>query len=332
MRACALVALGLAACSSSTTSVLVQASLDVPDQVAAPLTVSLFDPRGALIDHTATRAVTLPVRVVLTGVPSRAEDVRVVLTRSTTPPWLGGARVTVIPDGEAQVAVVLSQHTADADADGIPDSVDNCPNVANPDQASASGGAGDACASDAGLGDLPGDGPDGGPLGGPYTFVPTVPQHQSLYYGGHDPPPATVTFTYVADAIACSHDGGAHYAACDGAHAIVFTPADYNQNHTLAVKLSKAGLADFVWTFQPSALEPGLHFYDCDQVVTADESADAFAARLAPNRVVCVSGGVTVRDATMHNDDAGQHINTTGIFLTDTNSTGVKVIGTEANR
>ena len=36
--------------------------------------------------------------------------------------------------------------TADADADGVPDSSDNCPNVANPNQANADGdGLGDAC-------------------------------------------------------------------------------------------------------------------------------------------------------------------------------------------
>jgi hypothetical protein len=336
VRIGAVLALGLAACSS-TTSLLVEASLDVDDPTASPFTVSVFSPQRALVDRMTMPAARFPGRLYIELPGAPAEEIRVVLARPLAPPWLGGSEATIAPGEQTPLQVVLSRSTADRDGDGVPDAIDNCPSVLNPDQASASGGAGDACAnSDGGLdGALdagPVDAAPDGPLGGVYAFVPSFPPHQSLHYGGHDPAPATMTFSYNGDSAVCSHDNGASYAACDSANAIVFTPTDFNQQHTLAVKLSKAGVSDFVYRFVPSQALAGLHFWDCDVVVKANETASEFSARLAMNKTICVAASVEIDDAVMHNDDAGMHIYTTGIFLGDTNSTGLKVLGTESNR
>jgi hypothetical protein len=86
--------------------------------------------------------------------------------------------------------LAISQSTGDADGDGIPDAIDNCPSVANPDQADADGdgigdacdncpltpnpaqldrdgdGIGDACFVSHVLGATPGEPPKGQPFGG----------------------------------------------------------------------------------------------------------------------------------------------------------------------
>ena len=76
--------------------------------------------------------------------------------------------VGVIPDAQFDYDNVLLRASteggsSDLDGDGVPDGEDNCPAIANPNQADADGdGIGDACDDTVGEGDLDGDGvPDG---------------------------------------------------------------------------------------------------------------------------------------------------------------------------
>lgn len=178
------------------------------------------------------------------------------------------------------------------------------------------------------------DGPDdgGGGEDGPpsvFDFKSSWPMHLSIHYGDHDKPPATLTFSHTADSAQCSHDDGVTFSACDSDSTLVFTPDDYDSQRFVAVKLSKSGFPDEIHKFQPSTDLPGLSFYHCDQVVTADEPAAAFYSRLAPLRVICINPNVTITYAPF---DMGMAPSTTGIFLDANTGPHVKILGTEANR
>lgn len=105
------------------------------------------------------------------GVDANGRDFELAVPRSGSPAvaWLG-ARSNVAETGVWRFEVVGGELPPDADFDGRPDSADNCPEVANPEQSDVDGDReGDACDEDAD-GDLrntcshgtcPGDG-DGG--------------------------------------------------------------------------------------------------------------------------------------------------------------------------
>jgi hypothetical protein len=181
-----------------------------------------------------------------------------------------------------------------------------------------------------GSADGPGDG-GGGEDGPPsiFQFKSSWPMHLSIHYGDHDKPPATLTFSHMADSAQCSHDDGVTWGACDSDGTLVFTPDDYDQQRFVAVKLSKSGFPDEIHKFKPHDDLPGLSFYHCDQVVTAPESAAAFYGRLAAGRVVCINQNVTI---TYSPFDMGMAPSTTGIFLDANTGPNLKILGTEANR
>ena len=61
-------------------------------------------------------------------------------------PLLGGVGVTTKDGSEVTAELLLESEIADADGDGVPNRIDNCPKVANPDQTDSDGdGLGDAC-------------------------------------------------------------------------------------------------------------------------------------------------------------------------------------------
>jgi hypothetical protein len=142
----------LAGCARPTT-VLVQIGLTDGPQPSA-LTVSVYDQYRARALRRQVHG-TLPATMVL-EVGSAAESLRIVVAGDGVPPTLGGARISTVPHARVVVPVLLSTSTADGDGDGVPDELDNCPIVANADQADALGsGEGDACrAADGGTDDL----------------------------------------------------------------------------------------------------------------------------------------------------------------------------------
>jgi photosystem II stability/assembly factor-like uncharacterized protein len=141
----------LASCSQSSTSVLLEISLDPGAPTPAGLDIRAYDAHGQIVSGTGKP--NLPGTILLRGFPDVAEDVRIVVGATGV---LGSLRITTVPHAQVKGSIVLSATTADTDHDGVPDAVDNCPATANPDQADCDGnGVGDACDSalcDAGTG------------------------------------------------------------------------------------------------------------------------------------------------------------------------------------
>jgi hypothetical protein len=158
MRAWLLVALLSSACDETATTILLTMSIgDGP--APAALTVSVFDPTRRLVDRKSLTAQNFPGTLLITGLPHRQQLVRVVVRGA--PQQLGGAVVTTLPHQQVGASAVLSLTTPDGDADSVPDALDNCPEVANPDQANSDGDAfGDVCPAgepaDLSVGDLAG--------------------------------------------------------------------------------------------------------------------------------------------------------------------------------
>lgn len=73
----------------------------------------------------------------------RTVTATIALPAALTPPYIGSIIVQSLDGGTKAMVVVVDD---DTDGDGVPNAVDNCPNVANADQADSNGnGIGDAC-------------------------------------------------------------------------------------------------------------------------------------------------------------------------------------------
>jgi hypothetical protein len=146
----ALVAGGLGGCNDGGTEVmfLVDAAAGSAGG-SGPVEILLFDSKHRLADHRVDDA-SLPGAVVVSSLPAPA-TLRVVIRAGSD---LVGATTFDTKKGQrVQVRLTLARDLADGDSDGIPDSVDDCPGVADPLQEDADGTLpGDACA----------DLPDGG--------------------------------------------------------------------------------------------------------------------------------------------------------------------------
>jgi len=146
LLACTLV---LAACDPVPTTVLVDLSLRAGDPAPVALEVRVYDSRGARSTAHKFPQPMLPGTVVVSALPERGELLRVVARgldaggRITT---LAGRQVGSLAGQQVRVGLELAATTADADGDGVPDAIDDCPQSADPDQPDADGdGMGDAC-------------------------------------------------------------------------------------------------------------------------------------------------------------------------------------------
>jgi hypothetical protein len=145
-------AVSAAACGTPGTSVLIDLSSSAPD-LPQRLTVSVFDPMKVLVDEAPLQPVELPGLLRL-QVPDVVQNLRVVVASDRTSGLLGAATALTMPFTSVREPIVLSNDPSqDPDGDGIPSSVDNCPNDYNPDQSNSRGvGPGDACVTrDAGI-------------------------------------------------------------------------------------------------------------------------------------------------------------------------------------
>lgn len=138
----------LCGCSAPPTTVLVQVSADA---TPASLTASVFN-RFGVLNRRHIEPVNLPGTLVVTGLPDSIDDFRLVISSDGE---LGGAPFTSQPHTQQTLPLALSADRLDTDQDGVPDDLDDCPMVFDPDQHSATGSPpGDAC--------IPGAVPDDG--------------------------------------------------------------------------------------------------------------------------------------------------------------------------
>jgi hypothetical protein len=166
-RSLALALLALAGCSDGPTTV--RMSVAAPAGMSADaILLTVYDRNGVVIaGRSLGSSRQLPGDVLVLVSPHAGE------ARAHVLAWSAGAfvgeaanRVPVVPDHEGLLSLMLSSTPLpDEDGDGVPDNIDNCPTVANPDQLSSFGDTlGDAC--NAG-GQAGGGGTDPGDLGAP---------------------------------------------------------------------------------------------------------------------------------------------------------------------
>jgi hypothetical protein len=143
-RSCALalaligaVGASLSACSQPDSSVLLNISLAPPAPLPLALRITLFG-HGRIGAPRLISPADLPGTVLIDNVDPALADFRVLvdgidgLSNVTSQ---GATRVTPIFQTEAKADVVLNAgHLPDQDADGVPDVIDDCPTVYDPDQ------------------------------------------------------------------------------------------------------------------------------------------------------------------------------------------------------
>jgi hypothetical protein len=169
---CALVA----GCQSKPTTVRLGVALSDGMPQPSDLVLDVYDSWGLVIGQAAIDPSALPGDVMLIMSPES------LLVRVLASGHLAGGRLisgvaqsNLLQGGETLLSVVLSTAVpGDQDGDGVPDAIDNCPTINNPDQADSGGlGRGDACGgskpdkdggvADAGGGGVPPDFGGGGP-------------------------------------------------------------------------------------------------------------------------------------------------------------------------
>ncbi len=139
------------------------------ERAPSTLHVNVYDAHAALVRDQTFPNPQLPGTVVIRGLPDVGQTLRTaVLGTSMGGITLGGGRIDLIAHQQVHLVVVLRASTADADADGVPDEIDDCPAVQNGGQEDADGdGVGDACQGGADLAMMAGDDlsplPDAGP-------------------------------------------------------------------------------------------------------------------------------------------------------------------------
>ncbi len=151
-------AMALAACQAGTTSVRITLALDGSTAAPATVLLSVFDDQGRVISNdTVARGDQLPgdVLVLLSSTTAHARAVASGISYNR-PTCAASGSVDITAGAEAALTLTLTDGTPqDSDGDGVPDSIDNCPTVPNPDQADSNGdGIGDACSTGGGGGDL----------------------------------------------------------------------------------------------------------------------------------------------------------------------------------
>ena len=146
LRALAFGAL-LFGCRPPTTAVRISLSLANGSPAPDAVVLSVYDRRGRVIDGRALHGA-LPgdVEVLLSGDARSARAIAHGMMGSVGIESAYG-KAPVVLGGETSLALMLGPGTMpDADQDGVPDPIDDCPTVANPDQTDSVGdGIGDAC-------------------------------------------------------------------------------------------------------------------------------------------------------------------------------------------
>jgi hypothetical protein len=163
MKRVAIAAL-LAGCSSTTTNVDIALGTVLGAPQPTHIDMHLYDRHGTVVPDASLDNPALPGDIVVL-VSDDAQEVRGWASATAADGRLLGAfgRAAVTPGQSVTLPLILSTNLPlDSDGDGVPDAIDDCPTVANPDQLDSEGsGTGDACRA-VGGGGLTGD--DGGVL------------------------------------------------------------------------------------------------------------------------------------------------------------------------
>jgi hypothetical protein len=137
-------------CASSPTTLVVQ--VQAGDVTPTAVTVSVFD-RFGLIGRNRVAQAVLPGAVTIKGLPDTVQTLRVVAA-GESPRALAGLRLETEPRTRMTRLLTLTSDASDADGDAVPDTLDDCPLAADPDQNDGDGdGVGDACPRSSGGGD-----------------------------------------------------------------------------------------------------------------------------------------------------------------------------------
>jgi len=195
-------------CSGPTT-IFIDARIGVGQPAPQSLAISIFDVHGARVLARSLGDAHLPGTLLITHLPDQSQTIRVVLA-GANPTELGGASVPTLAHEEVRAAIELSKNHPDSDGDGVPDDLDDCPTVADPDQRDTNGdGAGDAC------GGAPGD-LGGSDLAGADLHVTTAPDLSGVDLAGVDLARSFSDGGGGVDAGGGSKCVGAPFLFCDG--------------------------------------------------------------------------------------------------------------------
>lgn len=154
----------LAGCHSSPTSARFLISAQ-PGMAGDAVMLTVFDRHRRVVDGADLGGMAKLPGDVLVLLSAGAAEARALVIGLSSGSHVGmtAGRVPVVPGREARLPLVISTgDLADQDGDGVPDVIDNCPTVPNPDQASTDGDVmGDACRVPGGGGGAGGGGGDG---------------------------------------------------------------------------------------------------------------------------------------------------------------------------